>query len=124
MNSATPERISVGIGLCWVMLAALPRFIVNGLETRQTLLMIAIAAVAAMMAINYRLLASEARRRLPALLKAMLVAMLIGVIAMTLWHSVMSDWFSWQELISHGTTLGLLLHVLNLWRQPKSGSGE
>lgn len=119
MKSATPERISVGIGLCLVMLAALPRFIVNGLETRQTLLMIAVAAVAAVMAVNYRLLTDEARRRLPALLKAMLVAMLIGLAIMTLWHSIMSDWFSWQELISHGTTLGLLLHVLNLWRQPK-----
>ncbi|MGY4876591.1 hypothetical protein ACLUEY_01745 [Vreelandella aquamarina] len=119
MKSATPERISVGIGLCLVMLAALPRFIVNGLETRQTLLMIAVAAVAAVMAVNYRLLTDEARRRLPALLKTMLVAMLIGLAIMALWHSIMSDWFSWQELISHGTTLGLLLHVLNLWRQPK-----
>ncbi|MGS2743462.1 hypothetical protein ACU6TU_07690 [Halomonas sp. LS-001] len=124
MDSATPERVSVGIGLCLVMLATLPRFIVNGLETRQTLLVIAIAAVAAVMAINYRLLSIEARQRLPAFIKMLLVAMLIGLAIMTLWHSIMSDWFSWQELISHGATLGLLLHVLNLWRQPKPESEE
>ena len=120
MAPATPERISVGVGLCVVMLATLPRFIANGLETRQTLIGLAIVAVAVVMAINYRMLNAAARKRLPSLLKSMLLAMAVGLAVMALWHSLTSDWFSWQELISNGTTLGLLLHALNLWRKPLS----
>ena len=120
MAPATPERISVGVGLCVVMLAALPRFIIHGLETRQTLIGLAIVAVAVVMAINYRMLNVAERKRLPKLFKAMLLAMVAGIAVMAAWHGITSDWFSWQELISHGTTLGLLLHVVNLWRKPLS----
>ena len=120
MAPATPERISIGVGLCVVMLATLPRYIANDLETRQTLIGLAIVAVAVVMAISYRMLSTAARKRLPPLFKAMLLAMVAGIAIMALWHSITSDWFSWQELISHGTTLGLLLHVVNLWRKPLS----
>ncbi|WP_404413298.1 hypothetical protein LG277_07250 [Vreelandella aquamarina] len=120
MAPATPERVSVGIGLCVVMLAALPRFIVNDLETRQTLIGLAIVIVAVVMAINIKMLSTAARQRLPSLLKSLLLAMAAGLAVMALWHSLTSDWFSWQELISNGTTLGLLLHALNLWRKPLS----
>lgn len=120
MAPATPERVSVGIGLCVVMLAALPRFIVNDLETRQTLIGLAIVIVAVVMAINIKMLSTAARQRLPSLLKSLLLAMAAGLAVMALWHSLISDWFSWQELISNGTTLGLLLHALNLWRKPLS----
>lgn len=120
MATSTPERISVGVGLCLVMLATLPRFIANGLETRQTLMGLAILVVAVVMAVNFKMLHATARKRLPSLLTSMLLAMVAGLVIMAVWHRLTSDWFSWQELISNGATLGLLLHALNLWRKPLS----
>jgi hypothetical protein len=116
----TPERMSVAIGLCVVMLATLPRYIAGGYETHQSLLLIAIVAVLAFAIMQWRLLTTEARKRLPPLLGKLALWLLVGTAIMTLWHSLMSDWFSWQLLLSHGTTLGLLMHALNLWRGVKS----
>ena len=42
----SPERISVALGLCVVMLATLPRYMAGGHETRQTLIFFALALVA------------------------------------------------------------------------------
>ena len=41
----SPERISVALGLCVVMLATLPRYMAGGHETRQTLIFFALALV-------------------------------------------------------------------------------
>ncbi|NYT74931.1 hypothetical protein HZU72_21315 [Halomonas sp. QX-2] len=111
----SPERISVALGLCVVMLATLPRYMAGGHETRQTLIIFALALVAFAAIVQWRLLAVEARRRLPQLCKRLVVMLLLGMVVMGGWHALFTDWISWQVFISHGATLGVLLHALSLW---------
>ena len=111
----SPERISVALGLCIVMLATLPRYIAGGHETRQTLIIFALALVAFAAIVQWRLLSMEARRRLPQLCKRLVVLLLLGMVVMGGWHALFTDWLSWQVFISHGATLGVLLHALSLW---------
>jgi hypothetical protein len=112
---SSPERISVALGLCVVMLATLPRYIAGGHETRQTLIVFALALVAFAAAVQWRLLAVEARRRLPKLFKRLAGMLLLGMAVIGGWHALFTDWISWQVFISHGATLGVLLHALSLW---------
>lgn len=118
----TPERISVALGLCLVMLATLPRYMAGGHESRQTLIIIALVVVASVAVAQWRLLSPEARQRLPGLLKQLAAMMLLGMVIMGGWHALFTDWISWQVFISHGATLGVLVHTLSLWwageRQP------
>ncbi|OJA04637.1 hypothetical protein [Halomonas sp. QHL1] len=111
----SPERISVALGLCVVMLATLPRYMAGGYETRQTLIIFALALVAFAAIVQWRLLAVEARRRLPQLCKRLVVMLLLGMVVMGGWHALFTDWISWQVFISHGATLGVLLHAITLW---------
>ncbi|HAA45678.1 MAG: hypothetical protein XD36_2339 [Halomonas sp. 54_146] len=111
----TPERISVALGLCVVMLATLPRYMAGGHEARQTLIIIALMVVAFVAAAQWRLLSPEARQKLPGLLKRLTAMMLLGMVIMGGWHALLTDWISWQVFISHGATLGVLMHTLSLW---------
>ncbi|WP_346798159.1 hypothetical protein R5M92_04485 [Halomonas sp. Bachu 37] len=111
----TPERFSILAGLSVVIVATVPRYIAAGHDTQLSLILMALAVVATMTLFQWRLLSREARGRLPGLLKRLVVLLIVGVGVMTAWHAVVSDWFSWQLLLSHGTTLGLLLHALGLW---------
>lgn len=111
----SPERISVAIGLCVVMLSALPRYMVGGHETRQTLLLIALAFVGSAAVLQWRMLSVSARQELPGLIKRLVVMMAVGAIVMGGWHALFTDWISWQVFISHAATAGLLLHAVSLW---------
>ncbi|EHJ91849.1 hypothetical protein [Vreelandella boliviensis] len=111
----SPERISVALGLCIVMLATLPRYMAGGHETRQTLIIFALALVAFAAIVQWRLLGVEARRRLPQLCKRLVVMLLLGMAVMGGWHALFTDWISWQVFISHCATLGVLLHAISLW---------
>ena len=111
----SPERISVAIGLCVLMLAALPRYLAGGHEARQVLIVAAFTLVAVAAIVQWRMLSSTARQKLPALLKRLVVMMLLGMAAMGCWHALFTDWISWQVFISHGATLGVLMHTLSLW---------
>lgn len=110
----SPERISVALGLCAVMLATLPRYMAGGHETRQTLIFITLALVSLVAIVQWRLLPMEARRRLPQLCKRLVVMLLLGMVVMGGWHALFTDWISWQVFISHGATLGVLLHAISL----------
>lgn len=112
---SSPERISVALGLCIVMLATLPRYMAGGHETRQTLIIFALVLVAVAAAVQWRLLSAPARQRLPGLLKRLAVMLLLAMAVMGGWHALFTDWISWQVFISHGATLGVLLHALSLW---------
>ncbi|TDV92949.1 hypothetical protein BDK62_11585 [Halomonas alkaliantarctica] len=119
----SPERISVALGLCIVMLATLPRYMAGGHETRQTLIIFALALVAFVTVIQWRLLAAEARRRLPRLCMRLVVMLLLGMAIMGGWHALFTDWISWQVFISHGATLGVLLHAISLlWSGERQSS--
>ncbi|CAM4174190.1 hypothetical protein VRRI112168_16765 [Vreelandella rituensis] len=111
----TAERLSVALGLCVVMLATLPRYLAGGHESRQTLILIALGVVALATFMQWRILPQDARARLPGLLKRLVGMLVVGSLLMGLWHWLFTDWISWQVLVSHGATLGLLLHVLSLW---------
>ena len=112
---SSPERISVLLGVCVVMLATLPRYMAGGPETRQTLIILAFALVAFAAVVQWRLLASDVRRRLPTLCKRLAIMLLLGMLLMAGWHALFTEWISWQVFISHGATLGVLLHALSLW---------
>lgn len=111
----SPERISVALGLCVVMLATLPRYMAGGYETRQTLIIFAFVLVSLATVVQWRLLTVEARRCLPKLCKRLVMMLMLGMVLMGGWHALFTHWISWQVLISHGATLGVLLHALSLW---------
>jgi len=113
--TSTAERLSLLLGLGILMLATLPRYLVGGHETHQSLILMALAVVAVASVLQWRQLSSEARSRLPALLRRLGLCLGVGVAVMTLWHALTSDFFGWELLVSHGATLGLLLHALWLW---------
>lgn len=116
----SPERVSLLLGLTLLMLATVPRFLAGGHETRLSLVLIAVAVVAVVAFTHWRMLASDARRRMPGLLGRLGGSLLAGLAGMGAWHALFTDWISWQLLIAHGATLGLLLHALWLMWRPAS----
>ncbi|WP_163575878.1 hypothetical protein [Halomonas faecis] len=120
MAQPTAERFSLMLGLLVLMVATVPRYLAGGHDTRLSLILMALVVVAVVTTLNWRLLVAEQRRRLPALLKRLGLCLVAGAVGMALWHAVMSDWLSWQLLLAHGATLGLLLHALWLWGRASS----
>lgn len=111
----TPERLSLLLGLLALMLASLPRYLLAGHQTRLTLLLIAVAVVAAVALTHWRLLGVASRARLPGLLRRLLACLALGAVVMAGWQGLVAGWQGWPVLASHGATLGLLLHALGLW---------
>ncbi|MDW7748875.1 hypothetical protein [Halomonas sp.] len=111
----TAERLSLLLGLGVLMLATLPRYQVGGHETQLSLMLMALAVVGVVAVLQWRLLPGEARSRLPALLRRLGLCLGAGLVVMAAWHALTSDFFGWELLVSHGATLGLLLHALGLW---------
>ncbi|QJQ97213.1 hypothetical protein HIO72_16420 [Halomonas sp. PA5] len=109
------------LGLLAVFLASLPRYLAGGHETRLSLILMMAAVVTAVVIVHWRLLSSEGKRRTPGLLKRLGLSLLAGLAAMSLWHALFSAWVGWEIALSHGATLGLLLHVMVLWwrREPE-----
>ncbi|MBB3330545.1 putative membrane protein [Halomonas campaniensis] len=111
----TPERLSLMLGLVLLMLATVPRYLAGGHETRLSLILMALAVVAAVALVHWRMLDGEARRRLPSLLGRLGVSLVAGLAGMGLYHALFTDFIGWELLLAHGATLGLLLHALWLW---------
>ncbi|WP_192034317.1 hypothetical protein [Halomonas sp. YLGW01] len=116
--SATPERLSVLTGLVLVMLASVPRYLLEGHETRLTLLMMAAVVVIVVGGLHWRLMERGARRQLPVLLKRLVVCLLGGGCLMAIWQGLSLGGLDGVLLLAHGAALGLLLHVVGLpWRR-------
>ncbi|ERS83880.1 MULTISPECIES: hypothetical protein [unclassified Halomonas] len=113
--SPTPERLSLVLGLLLLMLATIPRYLVGGHDSRLNLILLALAVVAAVAVVQWRLLEAEARKRLPRLLGRLGGCLAAGLAGMGLYHALFTDFIGWELLIAHGATLGLLLHALSLW---------
>ncbi|CAM3412604.1 hypothetical protein [Halomonas lysinitropha] len=111
----TPERFSLLLGLVVLLLATLPRYLAGGYETHLSLMLMVLAVVAVVCLLQWRLLPAEARSRLPALMRRLGLCLGLGLVVMAAWHTLISDFFGWELLVSHGATLGLLLHALGLW---------
>ncbi|WP_309674535.1 hypothetical protein [Billgrantia campisalis] len=115
MATPTAERLSVMLGLVVLMLANVPRYLATGHDTQLTLILMAAAAVAAVSVAHWRMLEAAERTRLPALFKRFGLCLVAGGVLMGAWHALFTDWISWQLLLAHGATLGLLLHAVWLW---------
>jgi len=111
----TPERLSLMLGLVLLMLATVPRYLAGGHETRLSLILMALAVVAAVALVHWRMLDGEARRRLPPLMGRLGASLVAGLAGMGLYHALFTDFIGWELLLAHGATLGLLLHALWLW---------
>lgn len=116
-HMTSPERISLGAGLCVLMLATLPRYVAGGNDTRITLVLMAFAAIVLVMGIQWRWLPTESKQRLPRLLKRLLGVLALGVGLAFAWYGMTGSGSGWQVSLSHGATLGLLLYALTLWRR-------
>ncbi|WP_111411774.1 hypothetical protein [Billgrantia lactosivorans] len=119
----TAERLSLLTGLVVLMLATIPRYLAGGNDNRLMLISLALLVVAAVALLNWRMLGAEERARLPRLARRLALSLVAGLALMGLWHALFSAWISWQLLIAHGATLGLLLHALWLWWQPVGTPG-
>ncbi|WP_136246585.1 hypothetical protein [Halomonas borealis] len=116
--TSTPERLSLLLGLAAMMAASLPRYLIDGHSTRLTLMVAAIVAVLVVVLVQWRLLAAEARAKLPALWRRLLACLALGVVAMAAWQGIVAGWQGGALLASHGMTLGVLLHALGIWLKP------
>ncbi|WP_431023284.1 hypothetical protein [Halomonas sp. H5] len=110
-----PERLSILLGLLAAMLGTLPRYLQGGHDSHLLLLSLAAAMVAVVAVGHWRLMAAEARAELPGLLRRLAYGLGTGLALMTAWYALAASWVGWQQLLSHGLALGLLLHVMGLW---------
>lgn len=118
MASAVPtsaQRVSSAFGLCIVMLATLPRYMAGGNETRLSLIIMALVIVLVAVVVQWRMLSTAERHRLPGMCKRLAAMMGLGALVMGGWHALFTDWISWQVFISHAATFGLVTHVISLW---------
>nr|WP_298372468.1 hypothetical protein [uncultured Halomonas sp.] len=118
-TAMTPERLSVMVGVLLAILATLPRYLVNGNQGRLTLILIAFAAIAVVAVFAWRMLTVEARRRVPRLLGRLAVMVLLGILLVALWQ-VFTSGLNELLLLSHGATLGLLIHALGMGMQQRN----
>ena len=93
--TSSPERLSLLVGLAVMMAATLPRYLIGGHQTRLILLAFAIVAVLGVALAQWRLLAAEARARLPALLRRLVVFLVVGLVAMAVWQGLVAGWSGW-----------------------------
>lgn len=120
-GTPTAERLSLLLGLIVLMLATVPRYLAGDYGNRLSLILLALAVVAAVAVLNWRLLPAGERGRLPPLLARFGIALVAGLALMGGWHALFTAWISWQLLLAHGATLGLLLHAVWLWWRPQPG---
>ncbi|MGC3875143.1 hypothetical protein ACPF7Z_17980 [Halomonas sp. GXIMD04776] len=117
--SMTPERLSVMIGVLVAILATLPRYLVYGHQERLILILMAFVAIAAVIIFTWRRLPSEARQPVPRLLGRLAAMVLLGMALVVLWQ-VFTSGVNGLLLLSHGATLGLLLHALAMGVQQRN----
>lgn len=105
------------IGVIAAIVATTPRYIHGGHQGRLVLILVACLAVIIVAFASWRMLRREARRRLPPLLARLLGMLLLGGLLTAFWQ-IFHDDFNGLLLLSHGATLGLLMHALWVgWRR-------
>nr|WP_299240949.1 hypothetical protein [uncultured Halomonas sp.] len=119
MTTMTPERLSVMVGVLVAILATLPRYLAYGNQGRLILILIAFAAIAVVAVFAWRMLSVEARRRVPGLLGRLALMVLLGLLLVALWQ-VFTSGLNERLLLSHGATLGLLIHALGMGLQQRN----
>lgn len=116
----TSARWSVLAGLAAVMLLSIPRYWFLRDDTRLTLLLVLLVAVGVALAGFWYMMASDERARCPAALRNLAICLVVGCVAIALWHVVEHGAQSLvaSVIVSQGAALGLLVHVLSrLWRE-------
>lgn len=125
VSTMTPERLSVMVGVLAAMLATLPRYVVVGDQNRLWLILFAFIVVAAVVVISARMLPERGRRRLPGLLGRLLVMLPLGCVIVALWQWFEQGMLLPLLLLSHGVTVGLLLHALTVgWRRSRHSDAD
>lgn len=115
--SMTPERLSIMVGVLAAIVATLPRYIAGGYQGQLVLIVLAFVAVTVVSVAAWRMLSQASRRRLPALLARLLGMLLLGAVVVALWQLIQGG-IDGLLLLSHGATVGLLLHALLMgWRR-------
>ena len=117
-RTLTATRWSTLLGLWLVMLVSLPRYWLQHDMTRLALLAILMIAIAVALVAFWRLMASAQRERCPAAIKHLGGCLLIGCLLIGAWHWIDAAADHWSVILSQGTALGLLLHVVSrVWRR-------
>ncbi|GAB2799875.1 hypothetical protein GCM10027040_29190 [Halomonas shantousis] len=113
------SRLSVMLGLLFVMLATLPRYWLGQHQTRLTLMLVAMGVVSVVLIAQWRMLDRAQRRHMPHWCARLAVAMIAGLALAGMWYLLVSPYVNaWPTILSHGATLGLFLHVLSTWWRP------
>lgn len=116
-GSVTPERLSIMVGVLAAIAATLPRYMAGGHQGRLTLILIAFVVILIVAGVSWRMLAPQAQRRLNGLLGRLLIMLLLGGVLIALWQFFMGG-LNPLLMLSHGATLGLLLHALTVgWQR-------
>ena len=117
-RTLTATRWSTLLGLWLVMLVSLPRYWLQHDMTRLALLAILMIAIAVALVAFWRLMASAQRERCPAAIKHLGGCLWIGCLLIGAWHWIDAAADHWSVILSQGTALGLLLHVVSrVWRR-------
>lgn len=114
----SPERISLGAGLCAIMLATLPRYVAGGHDTRLVLMLGGVVAILVVTAVQWRWLGQAGRQRLPGLFARLAGLLALGVVLALGWYAAVGTAQGLMAVgLSHGATLGLLFYAVTLWRR-------
>ncbi|SEM23955.1 hypothetical protein [Halomonas caseinilytica] len=116
--AASPERCSLLVGLLILMVVSVPRYLAGGHDTHLALMAIGGVAVASLAVFQWWRLSAALRAELPGLMRRLVICLVVGLLVMGIWHALFGAWSGWPLLVSHGATLGLLLHALGLWWKP------
>ncbi len=115
--AASPERCSLLVGLLILMVVSVPRYLAGGMIPiwldgdrwcrRGIVGRLPVVAIVCGVAC-----------RAARLMRRLVICLVVGLLVMGIWHALFGAWSGWPLLVSHGATLGLLLHALGLWWKP------
>ncbi|SDX46262.1 hypothetical protein SAMN05443545_105344 [Aidingimonas halophila] len=111
----TPQRLSTLLGLLILIVASIPRYVINQHMTRLTLLLIAFAAVAVVVIWHWRGLDQASRMQVPHFVRRLGGWLLAGLAVTALWQIATHGIIIWPLWLSQAAVSGLLLHVATLW---------
>lgn len=117
-TSPSAARLSVMVGLLLVTLCSWPRYQLGGYDTHSGLLAMVAVGLAVVIVAYWRRMTVSQRRLLPIRLKWLAMSFVIGGVVMTTWYyGLASSRAEWATVLSHGATVGLLLHAISTgWR--------
>ncbi|MCW4151807.1 hypothetical protein OM427_20015 [Halomonas sp. 18H] len=118
--NVSPARCSLLIGLLVLMLVSVPRYYLGGHDTHLAMLLLGGVGAATLAIYQWWQLSADHRHLLGVLVRRLAALLAAGIVLMGLWQALFATWTGWPVLVSHGATLGLLLHAMGLWWKPSA----